>query len=94
MGRGVSLLRADTFIASALSARTAVVAGQRYLPRAATLLVIHARSITLEQRYGDLVYEFADVDGVVPPPGGSGFGRGALRYRRKIFAMVVRGSSW
>jgi hypothetical protein len=28
---------------------------------------------------------------VEPPPGGSGFGRGALRYRRKIFAMFVRG---
>ena len=47
--------------------------------------------MTLEQRYGDLVYEFADVDGVIPPPGGSGFGRGALRYRRKIVAMFVRG---
>ena len=91
MGRGVSLLRADTFNASAPSARTAVGAGQRYLPRAAALLVIHARSMTLEQRYGDLVYEFADVDGVIPPPGGSGFGRGALRYRRKIVAMFVRG---
>jgi len=55
------------------------------------LLVIHARSMPLEQRYGDVVYEFADVDSVIPPPGGSGFGRGALRYRRKIFAMVVRG---
>jgi hypothetical protein len=28
---------------------------------------------------------------VVPPQGGSGFGRSALRYRRKIFAMLVRG---
>ena len=26
-----------------------------------------------------------------PPEGGSGFGRGALRYHRKIFAMFVRG---
>ena len=31
------------------------------------------------------------MDGVTPPEGGSGFGRGALRYRRKIFAMFVRG---
>jgi hypothetical protein len=30
-------------------------------------------------------------DGVTPPPGGSGFGRGSLRYRGKIFAMLVRG---
>jgi hypothetical protein len=27
----------------------------------------------------------------MPPQGGSGFGRSALRYRRKIFAMLVRG---
>ena len=88
MDRGVSLLRADTFIASAPNARTAVGVGLRHTPRAATLLVIRARSMTLEQRYGDLLYEFADVDGLMPPPGGSGFGRGALRYLRKIFAMV------
>lgn len=28
---------------------------------------------------------------MTPPPGGSGFGRGSLRYRGKIFAMLVRG---
>ena len=32
------------------------------------------------------------IDGVMPPPGGSGFGRGSLKYRGKIFAMLVRGS--
>ena len=47
--------------------------------------------MTPEERYEDLVEEFAGVDGVTPPTGGSGFGRGALRYRRKIFAMFVRG---
>ena len=47
--------------------------------------------MTPEQRYEDLVDEFAGLDGVLPPRGGSGFGRGALRYRRKIFAMFVRG---
>jgi hypothetical protein len=47
--------------------------------------------MTPQERYEDLVDEFAGVDGVVPPAGGSGFGRGALRYRRKIFAMFVRG---
>jgi hypothetical protein len=47
--------------------------------------------MTPEERYEDLVDEFAGVDGVTPPLGGSGFGRGALRYRRKIFAMFVRG---
>jgi hypothetical protein len=29
------------------------------------------------------------VDGVIPPPGDSRFGHGAVRNRRKIFAMVV-----
>jgi hypothetical protein len=47
--------------------------------------------MTPEERYEDLVDEFMGVDGVTPPSGGSGFGRGALRYRRKIFAMFVRG---
>ena len=47
--------------------------------------------MTPEQRYEDLIEEFLGEDGVLPPPGGSGFGRSALRYRRKIFAMFVRG---
>jgi len=47
--------------------------------------------MTPQERYEDLVDELAGVDGVTPPTGGSGFGRGALRYRRKIFAMFVRG---
>jgi hypothetical protein len=47
--------------------------------------------MTPEQRYEDLVDDFAGEEGVLPPQGGSGFGRGALRYRRKIFAMFVRG---
>lgn len=47
--------------------------------------------MTIQERYQDLVDEFTGVDGVTPPEGGSGFGRSALRYRRKIFAMFVRG---
>jgi hypothetical protein len=47
--------------------------------------------MTPEQRYQDLVDELAGVDGLVLPQGGSGFGRDALRYQRKIFAMLVRG---
>jgi hypothetical protein len=47
--------------------------------------------MTPQERYEDLVDEFAGVDGVTPPTDGRGFGRGALRYRRKIFAMFVRG---
>jgi hypothetical protein len=43
-------------------------------------------------RFEDLVTEFNDVDGVAPPRGGAGFGRSALRYRGKIFAMFVRGA--
>jgi hypothetical protein len=43
-------------------------------------------------RFEDLVTEFNNVDGVTPPRGGAGFGRSALRYRGKIFAMHVRGA--
>jgi hypothetical protein len=43
-------------------------------------------------RFEDLVTEFNGVDGVTPPRGGAGFGRSALRYRGKIFAMHVRGA--
>ena len=50
-----------------------------------------ASVMTPQERYEDLIDEFAGADGVTPPTGGSGFGRGALRYRRKIFAMFVRG---
>ena len=42
-------------------------------------------------RFEDLVTEFSDTDGVTLPHGGGGFGRSALRYRGKIFAMFVRG---
>ncbi len=45
----------------------------------------------VRERYGDLVDELMGIDGVTPPRGGSGFGRGALRYEGKIFAMLVRG---
>ncbi|HEY5394927.1 MAG TPA: hypothetical protein VIL16_05975 [Trebonia sp.] len=43
-------------------------------------------------RFEDLVTEFNDVEGVTPPRGGAGFGRSALRYRGRIFAMLVRGA--
>ena len=43
-------------------------------------------------RFEDLVTEFNDVDGVTPPRGGAGFGRSALRYQGRIFAMLVRGA--
>jgi hypothetical protein len=42
-------------------------------------------------RFEYLVIEFNDAEGVTPPRGGGGFGRSALRYRGKIFAMLVRG---
>ncbi|MGO8961891.1 MAG: hypothetical protein ACLQFR_31650 [Streptosporangiaceae bacterium] len=45
----------------------------------------------IRSRYEDVIDELMGVDGVTPPPGGSGFGRGALRYQGKIFAMLVRG---
>jgi hypothetical protein len=45
----------------------------------------------LRERYEDLVDDLMGIDGVTPPRGGSGFGRSALRYRARIFAMFVRG---
>ena len=47
--------------------------------------------VTAQQRYEDLIDQLAGTDGVEPPAGGSGFGRSALRFRRKIFVMLVRG---
>ena len=44
-----------------------------------------------EDRYEELIGELVGVAGVTPPDGGSGFGRSALRFQRKIFAMLVRG---
>jgi hypothetical protein len=45
-----------------------------------------------QKRFEDLVDELVGTDGVTPPRGGSGFGRSALRFRGKIFAMHVRGA--
>jgi hypothetical protein len=45
----------------------------------------------IRDRYEDLVDELIGIDGVTPPRGGGGFGRSALRYEGKIFAMLVRG---
>jgi len=42
-------------------------------------------------RFEDLVDELVGCPGVTPPRGGSGFGRSALRWEKKIFAMLVRG---
>jgi hypothetical protein len=44
-----------------------------------------------EDRFEDLVDEFVGTAGVTPPRGGGGFGRTALRFQDKIFAMLVRG---
>ncbi len=44
-----------------------------------------------ERRFEDLVGDLIGVPGVTPPRGGSGFGRGALRWQGRIFAMLVRG---
>ena len=45
-----------------------------------------------DERYEDLVDELVGVAGVTPPRGGgSGFGRSALRFYGRIFAMLVRG---
>lgn len=44
-----------------------------------------------EERYEDLVGELLGIPEVTPPRGGAGFGRSALRFQNKIFAMFVRG---
>jgi hypothetical protein len=44
-----------------------------------------------DERYEDLVGEFVGIAGVTPPRGGGGFGRSALRFQGRIFAMLVRG---
>ncbi|HTT52554.1 MAG TPA: hypothetical protein VMH35_14225 [Streptosporangiaceae bacterium] len=43
------------------------------------------------RRFEDVVDELVGSPGVTPPRGGSGFGRSALRWEKKIFAMLVRG---
>ncbi len=50
-----------------------------------------AGAATPEERYEDLVTELLGAEEVTPPRGGSGFGRSALRFRGRIFAMLVRG---
>ena len=47
--------------------------------------------MTVEERFERLVDEFVAIDGVSPPSPGRGFGSSALKYRGKIFAMLVRG---
>ena len=49
------------------------------------------RPLTAEERFADLVDELVGTPGVTPPRGGSGFGRSALRWEKRIFAMLVRG---
>ena len=44
-----------------------------------------------ESRYEDLIDELVGTAGVTPPQGGSGFGRSAVRFQKKIFVMLVRG---
>jgi hypothetical protein len=47
--------------------------------------------MTAEERFEALVGELVAVEGVTPPGPGAGFGANALRFQRKIFAMLVRG---
>jgi hypothetical protein len=44
-----------------------------------------------EDRYEELIDGLVGTSGVTPPRGGSGFGRSAVRFREKIFVMLVRG---
>jgi hypothetical protein len=44
-----------------------------------------------DERFEDLVGQLLGAEGVTPPRGGGGFGRSALRFQGRIFAMYVRG---
>jgi hypothetical protein len=46
--------------------------------------------LTPAKRFDDLVDDLIGLPGVVPPRGGGSFGRSALRYQGRIFAMLVR----
>src|SRR5262249_7151553 len=50
-----------------------------------------AGAVGPDERAEDLVDGLVAAAGVRPPRGGGGFGRSALRYQGKIFAMLVRG---
>ena len=50
-----------------------------------------AGAVRPDERDEDLIDELVGTAGVTPPRGGGGFGRSALRYQGKIFAMLVRG---
>ena len=52
---------------------------------------MEAQADPVKERYLAVVDELVGIDGVTPPPGGSGFGRGSLKYQGRIFAMLVRG---
>ncbi|SRR6266699_7023677 len=47
--------------------------------------------ITLEERFAKLVEEFLDKPEVTLPSVGKGFGALGLKFRQKIFAMLVKG---
>ena len=59
--------------------------------RAAASRASAGESSSVEARFDDLCALFAGEPGVTPPTGGRGFGRSALRYHGRIFAMLVRG---
>ena len=48
--------------------------------------------LSAADRFDDLCTELVGIEGVTPPTRTSGFGRSALRFDGKIFAMLVRGS--
>jgi hypothetical protein len=43
-----------------------------------------------QQRFAELVDNLQAEPGVTPPAGGRGFGRSAVRFDGRIFAMLVR----
>jgi len=45
--------------------------------------------MTLQERYEQLVDEFTGVDGVTPPEGGSGFGRGTTACSQPVRMLQI-----
>jgi hypothetical protein len=60
-------------------------------PSAAGEVQVARPDVSPVDRYADLIDELVPVAEVTPPRGGAGFGRSALKFRNKIFAMLVRG---
>jgi hypothetical protein len=61
------------------------------IPKSGMIASMTSEPLSPEESFDGLVAQFVDVPGVVPPGTSARFGRSALRFEGKIFAMLVRG---